>query len=242
MSPLPRAILFDQDDTIINAYTQPELAWLAVTTEMAAALAPLTPEAATAAVGRFARAFWADAQRHRQHRQDLQAARRKIVTGALATLETSGKPGVPEAVAFALADRFTAYREEQMHLFEGAHETIDTLKERGVRLALITNGDAATQRGKVERFDLTHRFDHIQIEGEHGFGKPEERAYLHALSALDVAASDVWMVGDNLEWEVAAPQRLGIWSIWHDPHKLGLPAGSDVRPDRIIHRLAELLE
>ena len=28
---------------------------------------------------------------------------------------------------------------------------------------------------KVARFALTHRFDHIQIEGEHGFGKPDER-------------------------------------------------------------------
>ncbi|WP_293454912.1 HAD hydrolase-like protein [Phenylobacterium sp.] len=48
---------------------------------------------------------------------------------------------------------------------------------------------------------------------EHGFGKPEERAYRHALQALDADPSEVWMVGDNLEWEVAAPQRLGIYSI-----------------------------
>ena len=34
------------------------------------------------------------------------------------------------------------------------------------------------------------------------------------------------MVGDNLEWEVAAPQRLGIHAIWLDAYKAGLPAGS----------------
>jgi putative hydrolase of the HAD superfamily len=49
------------------------------------------------------------------------------------------------------------------------------------------------------------------------------------------------MVGDNLEWEVAAPQRLGIFGVWHDHLGAGLPPGSAVKPDRIIERLPELL-
>ena len=84
---------------------------------------------------------------------------------------------------------------------------------------------------------LTHRFDHIQIEGEHGFGKPEERAYLHAMEALGVTAPETWMIGDNLEWEVEAPQRLGIFAIWIDVHGAGLPAGSP--SSRSHHPLAD---
>ena len=76
-------------------------------------------------------------------------------------------------------------------MFPGAHDAIDALKARGVKLALVTNGAAGTQRAKVERFALTHRFDHIQIEGEHGFGKPDERAYLHAMQALGVTPRDL---------------------------------------------------
>ncbi len=111
-----------------------------------------------------------------------------------------------------------------MFVFPGAHEAIDALKAYGVKLALVTNGAAGPQRAKVERFALTHRFDHIQIEGEHGFGKPDERAYLHAMQALGVTAAETWMIGDNLEWEVEAPQRLGIYAIWIDAHGEGLPA------------------
>jgi len=103
------------------------------------------------------------------------------------------------------------------------------------------HGAGDTQRAKIERFELAHRFDHIQIEGEHGFGKPEERAYLHAMAALGVSAGETWMIGDNLEWEVEAPQRLGIYAIWMDVHGDGLPAGSTARPDRIIRSLTELL-
>ena len=156
-------------------------------------------------------------------------------------LAAAGQTALPQDLAMRLADRFTAYREEQMFVFPGAHEAIDALKMLGVKLALVTNGAAGTQRAKVERFALTHRFDHIQIEGEHGFGKPDERAYLHAMSALGVEARDTWMIGDNLEWEVEAPQRLGIYAIWMDTHGEGLPPESKVKPDRIIRSLAELL-
>ena len=49
------------------------------------------------------------------------------------------------------------------------------------------------------------------------------------------------MVGDNLEWEVAAPQRLGMFGVWHDHLKVGLPADSPHKPDRIIQSLPEIL-
>jgi putative hydrolase of the HAD superfamily len=58
---------------------------------------------------------------------------------------------------------------------------------------------------------------------------------------LGVDPAETWMVGDNLEWEVAAPQRLGIHAIWVDGTGEGLPAGSMVRPDRIIRTVTDLL-
>jgi len=234
MTRLPRAIMFDLDDTLIHAYARPEAAWLAVAEELAGAIAPLVPSEAAAAVAAYARAFWADPDRHRLWRQRIGEARREIVARAL--------PALSPDPAHRLADRFTAWREESMHLFEGAHETLDALKAAGVRLALVTNGAVESQRPKVDRFDLARRFDHIQIEGEHGFGKPEEAAYRHAMAALGVEAGETWMVGDNLEWEVAAPQRLGIFAIWHDALGEGLPPGSTVVPDRIIRTLPEILD
>ncbi|HEX3412026.1 MAG TPA: HAD-IA family hydrolase [Stellaceae bacterium] len=100
-------------------------------------------------------------------------------------------------------------------------------------MALITNGAAEPQRAKVVRFALEHRFDHIQIEGEHGFGKPEERAYTHAMEALGVGPHETWMVGDNLEWEIVAPQRLGIYAIWHDGYGVGRLRNSPARPHHL---------
>ncbi len=59
--------------------------------------------------------------------------------------------------------------------------------------------------------------------------------------ALGVTAPETWMIGDNLEWEIVVPQRLGIYAIWIDVHGDGLPADTNVKPDRIIRSLTELL-
>ena len=236
---LPRAMLIDMDDTILSAYGRPEIAWNHIAAEFADELAPLPPPDVAAAVLRFAKNFWSNAEP--AWRLKLGEARRLTVQGGFDALAAGGHPQLPADLANRIADRFSVYREEEMFVFPGAHDAIDQLRSRGVKLALVTNGAADTQRAKVERFELAHRFHHVQIEGEHGFGKPEERAYLHAMQALGVSAGDTWMIGDNLEWEVEAPQRLGIYSIWMDVHGDGLPPGSTVKPDRIIRSLGELL-
>jgi putative hydrolase of the HAD superfamily len=239
MTQLPRAMLIDMDDTILSAYGRPDIAWNAVASEFAGELAPLSPQQVAAAIVDSGRRFWTTAGA--EWRLKLDEARHVVVEHGFAALAATGKAELPAELAIRIADRYSVFREEQMFVFPGAHDAIDALKARGVKLALVTNGAAGPQRAKVERFALTHRFDHIQIEGEHGFGKPEERAYLHAMQALGVTAPETWMIGDNLEWEVEVPQKLGIYAIWIDVHGQGLPAESTVRPDRIIRSLTELL-
>jgi putative hydrolase of the HAD superfamily len=239
MTQLPRAMLIDMDDTILSAYGRPDIAWNEVTAEFAGELAPLSPQQVAAAIVASGRRFWAVAPA--EWRLKLAEARHEVAKGGFSALAAAGHPALPADLAIRLADRFTAFREEQTFVFPGAHDAIDALKAHGVRLALVTNGAAGIQRAKVERFALTHRFDHIQIEGEHGFGKPDERAYRHAMQALGVTAAETWMIGDNLEWEIEVPQRLGIYAIWMDAHGQGLPAESTVNPDRIISSLTELL-
>jgi putative hydrolase of the HAD superfamily len=239
MTQLPRAMLIDMDDTILSAYGRADIAWNTIASEFAGELASLSPQQVAAAIVDSGHRFWASAEA--AWRLKLAEARQEVVKGGFATLAAAGQPALSTDLAIRLADRFTAYRDEQMFMFPGAHDAIDALKARGVKLALVTNGAADTQRAKVERFALTHRFDHIQIEGEHGFGKPDERAYRHAMQALGVTAPETWMIGDNLEWEIEAPQRLGIYAIWMDAHGEGLPAGTSIKPDRIIRSLGELL-
>jgi putative hydrolase of the HAD superfamily len=238
--PLPRAILFDLDDTLIRAYAQPEEAWRRLLHVFAAHLDAHDHDA----IERIrivlmdeARAFWSDRVVAAKWRLDISGARKLSVRRGLARLGIGD-----DELADRIADAFTEMRRAEYRLYPDAHATVDALRQAGVKLALVTNGAAETQRDKIVRFELTHRFDHIQIEGEFGMGKPELAVYRHALERLGVEASDAWMVGDNYEWEVVAPQQLGMCGIWYDPFDAGVPAHATQQPSRIIKRLGELVE
>ena len=237
---LPRAILFDLDDTLIRAYAQPEEAWrrlLATFAEPLAAHDDPTIERVRLALMEEARALWTDPADAARWRLDIPGARRLATRRGLARLGLDD-----EALADRIADAFTEMRRREYRLYPDAHATVDALRAAGVKLALVTNGAAETQRAKIERFDLEHRFEHIQIEGEFGQGKPELAVYRHALERLGCDPGDAWMVGDNYEWEVVAPQKLGMCGIWYDPFETGIPPGATHFPTRIIRRLGELVE
>lgn len=235
---LPRAILFDLDDTILAAGRRLDVL-RQIAGEFLAELAPLRADEVADQLEAALAEYWSDAARHKAGRFGILEARRRVMAEAFIA---TGQTHMTRELAERFADRFTAVRDQLTDFFPGARETIESLKARGVLMALVTNGSAATQRSKIERFSLAPLFDHIQIEGEHDFGKPDERAYLHAMQTLGVEAHETWMVGDHLEWEVVAPQKLGIFAVWHDGFGKGLPGGSIVRPDRTIRSIAELLQ
>jgi putative hydrolase of the HAD superfamily len=62
------------------------------------------------------------------------------------------------------------------------------------------------------------------------------------LENLGLTPGDVWSVGDNLEWDILAPQKLGMFGIWNDFRGQGLPSDSPIIPDRIITRISELMD
>jgi putative hydrolase of the HAD superfamily len=47
------------------------------------------------------------------------------------------------------------------------------------------------------------------------------------------------MIGDNLVWDIQAPQALGLHAIWYDNHGKGIPPGAEISPDCIIGDISE---
>lgn len=231
-----KALLADLDDTILDYSGGAAASWEEACAAVAGP-AGLDVARLVAAVVTTRRWFWSDPDRHRRERVDMVGAWRKIAAHALARL---GVPGEP--LATGIADEFAARRRVALRLLPGALPALVELRRRGVPLALVTNGDASQQREKIERFGLAPFFHVIVIEGEFGAGKPDEAVYRHALDALGAVARDSWMVGDNLEWDVAAPQRLGLSAAWVDGPGHGLPAGSPVRPDRVLRAFGDMLQ
>ena len=231
----PRAMLVDLDDTIIDDRSGGDPCWRLVCADTAARVPELDADHLYDEIFRTREWYWSDPERQRIGRADLIAASTGIVLQSLRKL-CFDLPGLASDVARSYWEK----REERAALFPGAVEALRRFRSHGIALAMITNGASATQRAKIERFHLAPYFDHILVEGELGFGKPEPEVYLKAMAALRSSPADTWCVGDNLEWEVAAPQRLGIYSVWVDPTGAGPPPGSPVRPDRTVASIAEL--
>ena len=231
-----KALLVDLDDTLLDYSGGVDDCWGAAC-EAVTGPAGIDTAALVEAVRKARRWFWDDPERHRRERVDMLGAWRKIVAHGL---ERIGVPNAP--LAAAVAEDFAARRWTVMRLFPGVAEALGRLRDTGVAMALVTNGDKGQQRRKIERYNLAHYFDAILIEGEFGAGKPEEIVYRHVLDRLGVPAREAWMVGDNIEWDVAAPQRLGLRGVWVDREGTGLTAGSAVRPHRVIREFRELAD
>lgn len=229
------AVLLDLDDTILNDTGDIHDCWRDACVAHQADLGETDPAALHEIIDRTRRWFWSDPERHRRGRLDMDAATREVVTLALQDLGA-----VDPILAGGIAARYRQQRDARLRLLPGAVETVKWLRESGCRLALVTNGDGGAQRRKIVRFGLTDLFDSILVEGELGFGKPDPKVYTRALRDLSADAADAWMVGDNLEFDIAQPQRMGVFGIWIDRRGTGLPDASPVQPNRIVRHLADL--
>lgn len=233
---LPPVLLLDLDDTILDDTGARDRCWRITCTEAARRFPGLDAEKVLLEIESERDRFWSDPERHRVWRQQMRAAWELIVRDALARAGIAD----PEVAAF-VADRHFELRDAAMAPYPQAVETLRVLRRLGVVLGLITNGSSEGQRSKLERFALAGHFEYVGIEGEVGFGKPHRTAYETALDRLGATPRDAWMVGDNLEWDVAGAQALGILGIWVDHAGKGVPAGVAIEPDRVVRSISELV-
>jgi putative hydrolase of the HAD superfamily len=232
----PEAILFDLDDTIITGDVGADELWKTLCYQHAELIEGLQGETLYSEISKARDWYWADPERHRIKRLNLVKARRELVELVFSKLGIEN-----EEVCYSLADTFTVKRKEMVTLIPGAIDTLVHFKKTGVALALITNGASDFQRPKIERFGLAKYFEYILVEGEFGAGKPDKSVFTYALAKLGVTPDKVWMVGDDLKRDILGANEAGIFSVWVDGENEGLPVNSEVKPDRIITTISELV-
>ncbi len=116
---------------------------------------------------------------------------------------------------------------------------------RNGRIALITDGYAATQMAKVRALKLEGVLDHIIYTDTWGreFWKPHPRAFEAVQEWSGVAPSELVYVADNPSKDFIAPRRLGWWTIQiarAGRIHMQEPSNPDHRPHAVISSLLEL--
>jgi len=129
-----------------------------------------------------------------------------------------------------------------VELYEDAFCVLDTLRDRGYRIGLITNSFYPMWMRDVElrHYNLLDYFDARITSGDSGYMKPHPAIYRRILDLLDVPAARAVFVGDRPENDIAGANEAGLISILIDPPHLDRELHGIV-PDFTITRLSELL-
>lgn len=157
----------------------------------------------------------------RAGRIGFQEQRRRRVRTVLTTL---GVDFVDEPVCL---DRlFTQYLTEYRRawrLFPEVVETLTSLRARGYRLGLLTNGNEEQQLDKLSATGLSEIFDVVCISEAIGVQKPDSRAFETLARLLEVKPNQCLFIGDNPDQDVAGATAAGMRSSLIERHRTGDP-------------------
>jgi len=125
-------------------------------------------------------------------------------------------------------------------MFDDAFETLDWLRDRGVRLGCVTNRVFGGPRfdEELRELGLDKYFECVAVSCDIGYMKPHPRIFEHAFEQMGIDPSETAMVGDSLRADVEAAQALGMTSIWrrvrkedppHEPEQVGEGLSGNVK-------------
>jgi putative hydrolase of the HAD superfamily len=150
--------------------------------------------------------------------------------------------------AISIGDILNIYRNHMpdISLDKDVEKTLSTLVQRGVPLAIITDGRSVTQRNKIAALGLERYVsrDAIIISEEIGAEKTEPKPFVELMQRFPDAAPYTY-VGDNPAKDFTHPRHLGWHTVMladagginiHPQH-----VNPDFPPHTIISSLTELI-
>lgn len=118
-------------------------------------------------------------------------------------------------------------------------ETIETLQEARIPMAVITNKPRAIARRVLEVFGIADRFSALVGGGDTGQHKPSAEPLLLAARQLGVAAHELIMIGDGTQ-DVLAGRAAGCRTIAVTCGYTPAIELRKARPDILVETLAEV--
>lgn len=122
--------------------------------------------------------------------------------------------GIREELAAALMDDYFQTYPKFCAGFRNMLVTLTTLKERGMKLAIVTNGAVAFQLAAIRELAIEHLFDTIAISEAEGVRKPDSRIFNLVLRRLRTAPAEAIFIGDHPEIDIRGAQNAGMRAIW----------------------------
>ena len=158
---------------------------------------------------------------HRINKAEWEALERGETTRARLQHDRWGKLllalGMDEGMADDMSATFVRQMGTHADLLPGAMTFLRCVKPH-MKLALVSNGFAAIQRGRLSRSPITAMMDAIIISEEAGVNKPDPRMALIAMQALGCEdIRQAVFLGDSATADIACASSAGMDSIHLNP-------------------------
>lgn len=241
----PSAILFDMAGTVVSTDVfhqttlHDELRAMPAIAERANALS------VSAAIGEgMSRAIKEICQRPYYLHHELMAEGFRHAAGLLGvTLEPEQAARTSARFWSASAAHFKDKARAGGGLRKGAIDTLQTLRQRGYRLGLVSNIDEREFREFLAHPPFAACFDATLSSEAAGSCKPDSGIFRIALEQAGCSAKDAVFVGDTPAHDIDGAAALGMTTVLiHEPHEVATRAVKPKhRPDYVIQELSELL-
>lgn len=226
-------VLFDLDDTLHDDTYAYQSAAEEVAREVAAEHG-IDALALKAAYIVEAEGFW-----HRLTAGDLKVRLASIRASMWQSALASVGAGDDPELARRSAERYNAYRSKYYTLFPGAVDLLRSLRARGKRLGMVTNGLSETHREKIAVLRVSEYFDAIFLADEVGMVKPDPLLFAHACRTLGSSPARGAMVGDRYDRDISGALEAGLFTVWLNVRNETLPPGAKP-PDATCGTIAEV--
>lgn len=114
------------------------------------------------------------------------------------------------------------------------------LKEKELKLGLITNTDKPSFLIVAEKLNFDRFFDVIATSFETGLLKPRPGIFSFAINELNLEFKECMIVGDNLREDILVPKKLGMVTVLID--RKNYYKGRPPYVDYLLRNLPELLD
>lgn len=142
--------------------------------------------------------------------------------------------GAKRRLIAAMNFSFMAEINERIVPTDGAEACLHALIDSGVRCHILTNGPSDSQRRRLGRLGFDALLAHVLIGEELGSFKPDPAAFHAARDLIGRPASQIVMIGDDLQSDILPARAAGLHAVHY------APAGSSFRPS--IRRLREVAD
>ena len=124
--------------------------------------------------------------------------------------------------------------------FSEVKETLNKLKKKDFKLAILSNGTPSLLGNLVKNNNLENIFDDIFSVEEVGIFKPDSKVYELPVNKYNIKKDEILFLSANT-WDVSGGGNYGYNSVWVNRNK-NIFDNLDYQPLDEIHDLSELLE